>query len=151
MTAATTARKPVRATDKQKIVDKIADELSPRPIGTIVDSMFDLREQKRELETKIKLLDDKFNSEQELLMERLEAEKTDSAKGKKASVSITTGVVANVTDWSELERFVKRTGNFQLFQRRISDPAFRELMESKGKVPGIEPFTKKKVNLRTLG
>jgi hypothetical protein len=38
----------------------------------------------------------------------------------------------------------------QLYYRRVSDPAYRELLETKGVVPGIQPFTKTKLNLRNL-
>lgn len=144
MVTATATRARVSA----NVPAKVADALSPAPIGKIIDKMFDLREQRRRLEEEAAKLEADYKAQEEMLMERMGKENTDKAAGKKASVSITTGVVANVTDWAKVEAFVKKTGNFQLFQRRVSDPAFRELMESKGPVPGMEPFTKKKVNLR---
>jgi hypothetical protein len=117
-------------------------------MGSLIDGMFDLREQKRSLDAEIKKIEEKLDAQEKLVLERMELEGTNAVKGKKASASISTNVVANVVDWDKVYAFVKKTGNFQLFQRRISDPAFRELMELKGAVPGVEPFTKKKINLR---
>lgn len=130
----------------------VAHVLAPPALGPLIDEMFELREKKRALEAEISKLEAVYTENETLLMERLATEKTDKAAGKKASVSITTGIVADVENWTDVEAFIKKTGNFQLFQRRISDAAYRELLESlKGKpVPGIKSFTKKRVNLRVI-
>lgn len=146
MTTATATR----ATAKAKTVRQVTAALAPPKLGEIIDRMFDKREAKRRLDEQVAKIEAEIKEDEELLMERMKAEATDKAAGKKASASITTGIVANVEDWAKLEAFVKKTGNFQLFQRRISDPAFRELMETKGAVPGITPFEKRKLNLRVL-
>lgn len=137
-----------RARTKAKAVKDVTEALTPSKLGELIDDMFEVRERKRRLDDEAAKCEAEYKELEERLMERMEAESTDKAAGKKASASITSGVVANVTDWTKLEAFVKKTGNFQLFQRRISDPAFRELMEKKGAVPGVQPFTKRKCNLR---
>jgi len=139
-----------RARASVKIANQVADALCPQPLGKIIDKMFDLREKKRSLDAEAAKVEAEYKEQEELLMERMTKEDTDKAAGKKASVSISTGIVANVTDWQAVEAFVKKTGNFQLYQRRISDAAYRELMETSGKkgVPGMEPFTKRRINLR---
>jgi len=60
--------------------------------------------------------------------------------------------VASVTDWDALWAYAAKHKYFHLFQKRVSYPAWRELMEkSKGKgVPCTEPFTQRKLNLRSL-
>lgn len=140
------------ARQRKAVAEKIAEQIAPSPLGTLIDEMFDLREKKRLLEAQVAEIESAYNTKAELLMERLDAEKTDKAAGRKASASITTGVVANVEDWAKVEAYVKKTGHFQLFQRRISDAAYRELAELAGKkgIPGITPFTKKRINLRVI-
>lgn len=120
------------------------------PIGPAIDKMFDLREQKRELEAKVSKIEAEYALLEGQLMEKMASEGTDKAAGKKAGVSVTTSVVTNVTDWDAFEKYVKRTGYFQLYQRRVSEPAVREVLEKKGSVPGTEPFTKRKLNLRVI-
>jgi hypothetical protein len=146
MSTATATRSRAAA----KAVKQVTAALAPPKLGEIIDRMFDTREKKRKLDGDIAKLEAELKEDEELLLERMKAEATDKAAGKKASASITMGVVANVEDWAKVEAFVKKTGNFQLFQRRISDPAFRELMERRGAVPGITPFEKRKLNLRVL-
>ena len=145
-----TTKTAVRARAKEKAVTDVVEALSPTSIGGIADHLFDLREQKRELEAKVAKIEAEYKEHEERLFERLEKEGTDAARGKRASVSVSMGTVATVDDWAEVEKYVKRTGNFQLFQRRISDASYRELLELKGAVPGITPFTKKRLNVRAV-
>ena len=56
--------------------------------------------------------------------------------------------VAGVTDWDKLYAFIKKKNYFHLLQRRVSDPAWRELIEQGKKVPGTTGFTKKRLNYR---
>lgn len=146
---ATRTIKPTKAQKAVQVAKVVGALQGHTPIGVMIDEMHLLREKKRKLAEQVTELEQQYTVLETDLMARMEAEQTDKGAGKLASASISTGVVADVEDWGKLEAFVKRTGHFQLFQRRISDPAFRELMESKGSVPGIKPFTKKRLNLRS--
>lgn len=130
---------------------KVAAKLGPiGPIGPTIDKLHALREKKRALEAEVKKIEGEYAGLEEQLMEKLSADGLDKATGKAASVSITSNVVGNVVDWDALNKYIKRTGYFHLYQRRVSDPACRELFETKGSIPGVEPFTKKRLNLRSL-
>ena len=83
-------------------------------------------------------------------MERMEAEGTDKAQGSKASVTISKNVVANVTDWDELWPYIVKNKFYGLVQRRVTDTAYRELLDLGKKVPGVEPFTKRALTVRSL-
>lgn len=119
-------------------------------IGQLVDKLWAKREMKRKLEEeKMKPLEKEIAQLQEDIMDRMGQQELEGGRGRKASASITEEVVANITDFEALCKYVKRTGYFHLFHRRISNPAFRELAAKKP-VPGLEAFTKKKLNLTTL-
>lgn len=119
-------------------------------IGQRIDSMQQLRKQKRALDAQVKIIEQKFAAEEAELIKQMEAEGVDKSTGKLASAGISTNIVATIVDWDALCAFVKKKGYFHLFQRRVSDPAARELFEKDGKVPGLEPFEKKKLTLTTL-
>ena len=104
----------------------------------------------RNLEASIKDLDSQLATIEAELMADMEANGVDKMTGKHAGVSITSNTVAHVTDWDEMWKFILKTKNTQLLQRRVSDPAYRELLEMGKKVPGAEAFTKKRLNLRSL-
>lgn len=139
-----------RARAKARKEEEVTEALMPSPLGSEIDKMFDLREQKRELEAKVALIEAEYKEVEERVLLRMEEQKAAGFKGAKASASITHSVVGSVEDWDKVEAYIKRTGHFHLFQRRLADAAYRELMEQGKKVPGVVPFTKKRLNLRAV-
>ena len=120
------------------------------PLGTLIDGVWEQRESKRRLEAEIKLIEANIASAELALIERLDKEGVDSSRGKSATASISTTISASIDDWDTFTAYVAKTKQFHLLQKRVSDPAARELFETKGSVPGLSPFTKRKVNIRTL-
>lgn len=129
---------------------KTAAKARPATTGSIIDKLWAARESKRLLEVQIKEVGVQIEDIETALMERLGAEGLEKATGSKASVSITSSVNADVQDWDTFWTFIIKNKYSQLLQRRVSEPAYRELLEAGKKVPGVQPFTKKKLNLRTL-
>jgi hypothetical protein len=118
--------------------------------GADIDALFELREKKRKLEASIKDLEGQASLIEERLMESMDKDGIDKMTGRKASVSISTTTVANVEDWDAFLAFVYKNKAGHLLQRRVSDPAWREMVEIKKAVPGTQPFTKKRLNLRAV-
>jgi hypothetical protein len=142
-----TTKEDEMSTATAKTPAKKATKTTP---GALIDSMWELRDKKRKLEASIKDLDGQLDALESELMERMAADGLDKMTGKCASVSISTSVVANVEDWDAFMAWIYKTKNGHLLQRRVSDPAWREMVELKGVVPGTQPFTKKRLNLRAL-
>lgn len=121
----------------------------PPSTGAIIDQLWGYREQKRGLEAQVKEVEDKIKATEESIMERLGAEGLEKATGTKASVSITSSITADVQDWDLFYPFIAKNKFWHLLQRRVSDTGYRELLEQGKKVPGVVPFTKKRINLRS--
>lgn len=119
-------------------------------MGSTIDKLWAKREEKREAEAKVKIIETEIAVIEESLMERMDKEETSKSQGTKASVSITTATVANVEDWAAFHAYVAKNKYFHLLQKRVSDPAVRELWDSGKKVPGVQPFSKRKLNIRSL-
>jgi ABC-type uncharacterized transport system ATPase subunit len=119
-------------------------------IGKMIDDLWTLREQKRVKDAEVKEIEGKIAAAELVIMEKLDAEDTITGKGKSASVSITEVTSFNITDFDLFAKYVAKTKYFHLFQRRVSELAVREIFEKKGAVPGLTPFTKRKINLRSL-
>lgn len=122
----------------------------PVPMGSLIDDIWALREKKRELAASIEDIEKTIAEKEELLISRMDQEGVEKSTGKKASVSVAVSQQFNIKDFDSLAAYVKKTGYFHLFQRRITVDAARELFEKHGQVPGLEPFTKRKLNVRTL-
>ena len=118
-------------------------------IGQRIDQLFELRERKREHEEEIKKLQEEMSTLEGELMLEMDAQGIDKSAGKRAQVSIQESVKPNVQDWDQFYKFVKKHDAFYLLERRPSVTACREMFETKGKIPGVVPFIKRSVNLRT--
>lgn len=122
----------------------------PAPIGLQIDALFKLKEELRkhqEAEAGIKA---RIEEAELKLMETMDKEGVSKSTGKMATVSVSETVTGNVVDWDALWAYIFKTKQSHLLQRRVSDPAIRELFETKGAVPGVEPFTKRRLNVRKL-
>lgn len=119
-------------------------------VGAKIDQYWAAREEKRSLEAQIKEVQLKIDDIEASLMEELESQGLEKATGSKASVSVGTSVVADVQDWDAFWVYIFKNKYSHLLQRRVSEPAYRELLDAGKKVPGVVPFTKRKLNLRSL-
>lgn len=119
-------------------------------LGAVIDQIWAAREEKRRLEAEVGEIEAKISELEQQLIERLDAEGLDRATGSKATVSVSTNTVANVTDWDAFWQFILKNKYTHLLQRRVSDPAYRELLEQGKKVPGVEPFLKRRLNVRSI-
>ncbi len=120
-------------------------------IGSRLDKMSDIREERRTLAETDKTLKAEYDTIETGLIETLDAEGMTKATGNKAGGSLSTIVVANKLDWEMFCEWARKTKNMHMFQQRVSDPAYRELREKLGKpIPGLEDFIKRSISLRNL-
>jgi hypothetical protein len=74
------------------------------------------------------------------LMDMLHALKVRSVGSKEKVYAIVPKIKPSVTDWTKLYAHIKRTGNFELLQRRVGEKAVAERWDLGKKVPGVEQF-----------
>lgn len=120
------------------------------PMGTMIDAIWSLRESKRAKEAEIKTLEEEIATTEELLIARMDQEGVDKSTGKKASVSVAIDTRFNVKDFDAFWAFIKKNNYSHAIERRPAKLACIEIMEKKGNVPGLEKYTKRKLNVRTL-
>ena len=113
---------------------------TPNDLGTEADRLLALRTKRIELSKEVDALKAQETELQNKIIEDLMGISLTSASGKSQTVP-------TVVDWSKLEDFIAETGYFHLFQRRVSGPAYIELLEKDGSVPGVEPTTLTKLSL----
>lgn len=119
-------------------------------LGRAIDKMWLLREKKRAREAELKLLEAEIEQMEALIIDKLDAEDTDSGRGKSASASVSKSVCFSISDFELFAKYVRRNNYFHLLQRRVSDLAVREIFQQRGKVPGLTPFERRRLNLTTL-
>ena len=135
---------------RKATVAAVTARLDPPSLGATTDKMWQLREDKRALDAKLKVVEGQIKELETTLFELLDAQDTRKAEGKKASVSIGESTVATVEDWDALWPYIVKNKFFHLVQKRVSDPGMRELWALKKVVPGVQPFTKRTLSVRSL-
>lgn len=122
-------------------------------LGDQIDNLVVLREEYR---AKKKEADDAYTifqqASNEVMEEMEQNQHVVKASGLRGTASIVKTAIAHVKEWDKVYNFILRHKKFELMQRRISDGAYRELLETrKGKLlPGIETFEKKSISLREI-
>jgi hypothetical protein len=122
----------------------------PPTIGTLADQLYAKREMKRKLEEQVKLINEEIAALTETAIETMDAQNTTKGEGKLASLSISSNVVANVLDWDQVWPWIARTKSFHMVQKRLNDASYREVLDMGKQVPGVQPFTKRNLSVRSL-
>ena len=84
------------------------------------------------------------------IIEALDGEGVTSSTGKLATASLCESVVPQVENWDLFYTFIAKHKYFHLLDRRPSVTGCRELFETKGQIPGVLPFVKRKLSLTNL-
>ena len=119
-------------------------------VGAKIDSLHALREEKRLLEEQVKAKAQEIDLAENELIEQMDQQNITKSTGSKATVSITTAVKPSVEDWDAFYAFIGKNKYYHLLERRPSVTGCRELFDTKGKIPGVVPFTQRKLNIRSV-
>ena len=120
--------------------------VGPAGIGQKIDLRQNLVAEKKELQSLLEAFEAQINEVETQLLQQLDKEGTTNGGGKNATVSVVESIVPNVKDWDSFYKFIARMKYFHLLERRASVSGCRELFETKGAIPGVEPFTKRRLN-----
>jgi hypothetical protein len=123
----------------------------PVPIGELIDELWAVREDMRALEKQKNDLEIEYDALEDKIKHALDSEKLKQGRGSRATASIVVSEVPHLEDWDQFIFYVRKTGNFQLFERRIAVKAWREILAKTKRPPrGTTVFTKRKLNLATI-
>ena len=127
------------------------DKPLPKTLGDAADLLFERqqarlslqRKQEEEL-NKLKLLEDQA---EEHVLALLSAQGLESCRGKVATVTVQHKSVPKVLDWDKVRKWVAKTADIAIFQKRLSSTHFIELQEAKVVVPGVEYIAVKQLSI----
>jgi hypothetical protein len=113
----------------------------PKTVGDAIDLLYKVRLGRQ----KYAALEQEEKDQEHLIEEKILAmfdkNTLEGAKGKNAQSSIKRSEVPTLKDWNKFEKYLKKTGELDLLQRRLSVDACRERWEAKKAIPGVEAFT----------
>ncbi|OQW33960.1 MAG: hypothetical protein A4E20_12080 [Nitrospira sp. SG-bin2] len=121
----------------------------PKTMGACADLLYETREKRLAAQKIVDELAKQEAAVREHIINNLPKSDT-GASGKRARVSVVTKQVPQVKDWDKFYAHVKKTGQFELMQRRLADTAIRERWDNGKQVPGVEAFGVVSVSLNKI-
>lgn len=112
----------------------------PRSLGACADRLFQIGKEKSKLNHDVEALREEEAAIKQHLINELPKDQAEGVTGKLANAVITRKRVPTVKDWAAFEKFIFKTKDLSLLQRRPSEAAISERWEAKEEVPGVEPF-----------
>lgn len=123
----------------------------PKTMGTCIDQLFKLEEEKkalsRDFSKKETVLKGKIAAYEAHLVSEFGKKKINGAKGKFAKMEVKKQDLPTVKDWSKFYSYIKENNAFDLLQKRVSTAAWNERIEDGKTIPGVETFKKTKISL----
>lgn len=121
-------------------------------LGAVIDDLGDIRAQIRSLEDQQKALTERRKQLEHELIELCDDAEMTRASTHKFTASIQETTVPQVIDWDAFHHYIVRQNKPYLLQRRVTNKAWEEELSLNGglPIPGTQPFTQRKVYLRTL-
>ena len=92
-------------------------------VGGLIDELFLLREQRRNLAETDKTLRDQYAELEARLIAALDLQETTQARGRSATATLNEEELATVVDWSQVHDSIRSQNAFHLLQRRINSAA----------------------------
>jgi hypothetical protein len=116
-------------------------------LGQLIDLLYQTRQERLELTKKVDELKAEEAATREKLLDMLKAVGLQKASGNFATVGVKTTTVPLVTEWELVHEYIRREDRFDLLQKRLSAPAWRELFEQGIVVPGTHDVVETDLSL----
>lgn len=130
---------------------------APPVIEALSAELIAVRDRMREISSEERELSKRKEELQYRLMQAMDAVGTSAARANNHSITINETMVASMSDYDEfttwlIDQLQTHPEYIALFERRISAPMYRELLDELGgeDIPGLTPFNKRTISLRTL-
>lgn len=121
----------------------------PKSMAACADLLFDKRKARLDADKVAAVLKDEENALIEHIIQNLPKDSR-GAMGRHHMVRTYNDEKLVVKDWDPFYKYIKRTGRFELLQKRLGEGAAQELIDDGKKVPGLDTFTVVKVSLTAV-
>lgn len=123
-------------------------EVAGLTLGELATERDVLRARKSDLEAEIKNLTAQLEANEEAIMLLMDEQGVTRTGVGPYSMSISEQTVGHVEDWDAVYKYVKEHDSFHLLQRRLSNAAYKEILDLGDTLEGVSPFCKRSLNFR---
>lgn len=117
-------------------------------LSDLIDSLGQLRKELKALEADADVAAKKVAAKEHELMVAMEAEGVVETKNATGKVTLSESTYPKVESWDQFYAFIKETGYMHMLEKRPAVLAYRELLSMGMPIPGVLPFTKRKLSFK---
>lgn len=127
---------------KKAAPKKGAGKSTPLPPGlaTAADKIYLLREQRYKLQKQVDAIEAKESELRDYIINNLPKSRAEGVTGRIAHVEIKRKNVPQAKDWGKIWKYIFKTKDDSLLQKRLNESAINERWEKNKVVPGVEAF-----------
>lgn len=122
----------------------------PKALGACADKLFELRNKRLAMQKDVDAVAAEETALKNHIIENLPKSEASGVAGKLARVTVVTKQIPQVKDWDAFYKYVKKTGSFDLMQKRLTDAAIKERWEAGKEIPGVEHFNAVSVSINKV-
>lgn len=119
----------------------------PATLGAAVDYLYEMRTKRLALFAVVEQLKSLEHAAKLQLMRKFGKAKLQGAAGSRASMTLTANDVPTPKDWKKIYAHIKKTGDFDLLQKRLSNDAVKARWANNKAIPGVEVFHDTKISV----
>lgn len=127
----------------------------PKKLGDAVDKLYEARQARLELqraqEEALAKLEKTEADLEEHVTALLSAQGLESARGDIASVTRTTKTVGKIVDFAKLWKWAVKQNDPAIFQKRLANEHFKDLIKGGKAIPGTESVTLHDLSINKAG
>ena len=117
-------------------------------LSNLIESLSTIKARKKELELDLKETEKEIAVVEGQIFAAMDAEGVVESKSAVAKVAITSAQYPQVEAWPKLEEFIYDQKAIFLLEKRVAVLAYREFLALNRPVPGVLPFTKRKLTYK---
>lgn len=122
----------------------------PKTLAACADALYETRAKRLEVQKIVDELQARESILREHLIDNLPKSDATGVSGKLARATVTVKELPRVEDWDKLWAHIKKTGAFELLQKRLSNAAVEERWEHSKQVPGVGKFNAVSISLNKV-
>jgi hypothetical protein len=113
----------------------------PKTMGSCADLIYKLRKRRLDAQKVVDAIEAEEKALKAYIIDNLPKSNLKGATGSVANVRVVTKEIPQVNNWDDFYTFVRKSKRTDLLQKRLSEGAIQEILDSGKKVPGVGLFT----------
>ncbi len=112
----------------------------PKQLVELIEAGIKLRDQRKELESKCAALGAEEKALKDFVLDTFDKADLREVKTKAGTARLAVKDVPQAEDWEKIYAHIKKTGEFDLLQKRLGERACQERWDAKVAIPGVKKF-----------